>query len=371
MKHKSLPLQTNRGEEAPPARLSEKLDWFALLFLTFVVAGVIVLSIAGGANVGAQESGDLLTRAKQVFGAPLPQVISSETNPITPAKVKLGKALFYETRVSLDGTVSCARCHPFDLYATDGLKKSIGVQCRVNPRNAPSILNAAGEISAHWIGNRKDVEDQAAQALLGPASFATTSVESVLIEIGGYLPLFQEAFPGDKSPISAENFGKAIGAFERTLVTPSPFDDFLKGNEKALTEGQTQGLTTFIEVGCMTCHSGTYVGGQMYQKFGVLEPYWTYTRSDTIDEGRYEVTKQESDKYFFKVPMLRNVEKTPPYFHDGSVSSLVDAVWIMGKIQLGKDLTKQEKEGILSFLASLTGAIPEDALKLPILPTND
>ena len=358
MKPESLSFQTHSGEEAPHAKLFEKMDWFALLFLTFIIAGVIVLSIATGANVGAQESGDLLARAKQIFGSPLPQVISSETNPITPAKVKLGKVLFYETRVSLDGTVSCARCHPFDLYAADGLKKSIGIQCKVNPRNAPSILNAAGEISEHWVGNRKDVEDQATEALLGPASFAMTSAESVLIEIGGYLPLFQEAFPGDKNPISAENFGKAIGAFERTLVTPSPFDDFLKGNEKALTEGQTQGLKTFIEAGCMTCHSGTYVGGQMYQKFGVLEPYWTYTKSDTIDQGRYEVTKQESDRYSFKVPILRNVEKTPPYFHDGSVSSLVDAVWIMGKIQLGKDLTKQEKEDIVSFLASLTGVIP-------------
>jgi cytochrome c peroxidase len=357
---------------APPADLPERRPWLALLFLTLAVAaGVIMLSIAGGASVGADESRDLLMQAKQVFGAPLPQVISSETNLITPAKVRLGKILFYETRVSNDGTVSCARCHPFSLYATDGLKKSIGNQCKVNSRNAPTLLNAAGQISAHWTGNRRDVEDQATQSLLGPASFAMASAESVLTAIVGYLPLFKEAFPGDKNPIRVENFGKAIGAFERTLVTPSPFDDFLKGNEKALREGQRQGLKTFIDMGCVNCHSGTYVGGQMYQKFGVLEPYWTYTKSDTIDQGRYEVTKQESDKYLFKVPILRNVEKTLPYFHDGSVSSLEDAVWIMGKIQLGRDLTKQEKDAIQSFLASLTGVIPEDALKLPILPSND
>jgi cytochrome c peroxidase len=126
-----------------------------------------------------------------------------------------------------------------------------------------------------------------------------------------------------------------------------------------------------MEVGCMTCHSGTYIGGQMYQKFGIFEPYWKYTKSETIDEGRYEVTKQESDKYVFKVSVLRNVEKTAPYFHDGSVSHLDEVIWIMGKIQLGRDLTKQQKENIFSFLTSLTGTIPEEALKVPILPASD
>jgi cytochrome c peroxidase len=374
MKHERWSFPTHPGDLASAAKRFGKRNSFILLSLTFIVfAGVIVLPVAEGVNVGADERGDLLGQAKQVFGPPLPQVISSETNPITPEKVKLGKILFYETRVSIDGTVSCARCHPVGLYAADGLKKSIGNQCKVNPRNAPSVLSAAGQISAHWIGNRRDVEDQATQALLGPASFGMTSyqaAESILTAIKGYPPLFQEAFPGDKSPVRAENLGKAIGAFERTLVTPSPFDDFLKGNENALTEDQTQGLKTFLEVGCVTCHSGTYVGGQMYQKFGIFEPYWKYTRSERIDEGRYEVTKQEFDKYSFKVPPLRNVEKTTPYFHDGSVSSLEDATWIMGKIQLGKDLTKQERESILSFLTSLTGVMPEDALKVPILPSG-
>lgn len=349
--------------------LLRKRNWFIFSSLVFIIS-----TILAGLLFATTADEDLLRDAKQIFGQPLPQVISSETNPVTPEKVKLGKMLFYETRVSIDGTVSCARCHPFGLYAADGLKKSIGDQCKVNPRNAPTVLNAAGQISEHWIGNRKDVEDQATQALLGPPSFGMPSyqaAESVLKAIKGYLPLFQEAFPGDKNPVRAENFGKAIGAFERTLVTPSPFDTFLKGKEKALTEDQTQGLKTFMEVGCSTCHSETYVGGQMYQKFGILEPYWKYTKSEKIDDGRYEVTKQESDKYVFKVPMLRNVERTAPYFHDGSVSHLEDAVWIMGKIQLGKDLSKEQKESILSFLASLTGTIPEDALKVPILPPGD
>jgi len=123
-----------------------------------------------------------------------------------------------------------------------------------------------------------------------------------------------------------------------------------------------------MEAGCTTCHSGTYVGGQMYQKFGIMEPYWKYTKSEEIDEGRFVVTKNEFDKYVFKVPVLRNVAKTTPYFHDGSVDKLTDVVWIMGKIQLGRDLTQPQIDDILAFLKSLTGKIPEDTLKVPILP---
>ncbi len=317
---------------------------------------------------------DLSNTAKQVFGPPLPKVMSSEANPITPEKVQLGKMLYYETRVSVDGTVSCARCHPFGLYAADGLKKSIGNNSKVNPRNAPTIFNAAGQIAAHWIGNRKDVEDQAKQALVGPPSFGMPSyqaAENALKTIKGYPPLFQKAFPGDKNPVTAENFGKAVGAFERTLVTPSPFDAFLKGETKALTKNQVQGLKTFMDTGCTACHSGTWVGGRMYRKFGILEPYWKYTRSEKIDNGRFDVTKKEADKYVFKVPILRNVERTAPYFHDGSVSRLEDAARIMGKIQLGKDLTQEQQESIVAFLASLTGTIPEDDLKIPVLPPSE
>jgi cytochrome c peroxidase len=136
-------------------------------------------------------------------------------------------------------------------------------------------------------------------------------------------------------------------------------------------EPQKRGLKTFIETGCITCHSSAYVGGQMYQKFGIFEPYWKYTKSKDVDEGRYVVTKNESDKYVFKVPMLRNVEMTSPYFHDGSVAKLDDAVWIMGKIQLGRDLTKSQMEGIAAFLKSLIGEISEDAIKVPLLPSME
>jgi cytochrome c peroxidase len=324
-------------------------------------------------SLGSNGDESLLKQAKQIFG-PLPQMMFSEKNPVTPEKVNLGKILFYETRISVDGTVSCARCHPIDLYAADGLKKSIGNHCKLNPRNAPTVLNAAGQISAHWIGNRTDVEDQAKQSVIGPPSFGMPSYEAVenrLREIKGYRELFQKAFPGEANPITVGNFAKAVGAFERTLVTPSRFDVFAKGDQTALTAPEKRGFKSYIETGCMTCHSSTYLGGQMYQKFGIFEPYWKYTKSDPIDEGRYVVTKNEADKYVFKVPLLRNVAKTSPYFHDGSVNKLEDGVWVMGKIQLGKDLNKSQVGEIVTFLKSLAGKIPEEVLKVPLLPTMD
>lgn len=336
-----------------------------------VIGFISILVLARMTFAGSGD--DNLLQARQIFGV-VPKVIESEKNPVTPGKVKLGKILFHETRISVDGTVSCARCHPIGLYAADGLRKSIGNNCKVNPRNAPTLFNAAGQISAHWIGNRADVEDQAKQAVMGPPSFGMPSYEEAekrLKEIKGYGPLFREAFPEDKDPVTVGNFAKAVGAFERTLVTPSRFDAFLKGELSALSNNQRKGLKTFIDTGCISCHSGAYIGGQLYQKFGVFEPYWQHTHSEAIDEGRYVVTKNESDKYVFKVPILRNVEMTSPYFHDGSVDRLQDAVRIMGKIQLSKSLTDQQIGDIIFFLKSLTGKIPQDTFKIPLLPPSE
>ena len=220
------------------------------------VIGIISFLIFARMSFASNADDILLTQAKQIFGL-LPRVIVSEKNPLTPEKVKLGKILFYETRISVDGTVSCARCHPIGLYAADGLKKSIGNNCKANPRNAPTVFNAAGQISEHWIGNRLDVEDQAKQAVIGPPSFGMPSYEAVekrLKEIKGYGPLFKEAFPEDKDPVTVDNFATAVGAFERTLVTPSRFDAFVKG-ELPLSDNQKGGLKPFIKTGCMTCHS--------------------------------------------------------------------------------------------------------------------
>ena len=340
----------------------ENRSWLLILLMLLLVI----------ANTALADSDDaLITRASQILG-PLPASMPSEENPITPEKVKLGKMLFYEQRISVDGTVSCAKCHPIALYAADGLKKSIGNHCKENPRNDPTVFNAASQISEHWIGNRTSVEDQAKQAIIGPPSFGMPSYESaekVLRAYKEYETLFKAAFPSDKEPVTIDNFAKAIGAFERTLITPAPFDAFLKGDKGAMTLQQKKGLGTFIDQGCVGCHFSPYVGGQMYQKFGMFEPYEKCTKSEKVDEGRYAVTKNESDKYVFKVPVLRNVAMTAPYFHDGSVDKLSDAVWIMGKIQLGKDLTKEQVQDIAAFLHTLTGEIPEDVKTIPVLPS--
>ena len=348
-----------------PARFFLK---FPLLFTAWCIA---VFSAA--ALFAASADVELMDKAKEAFG-PLPASMPSAENLITPGKVKLGRALFYESRISIDNTVSCAKCHPMGLYAADGLKKAIGNNCKVLPRNSPTLFNAAAQISQHWIGNRTSVEDQARQAVTGPPTFGMPSDESVvkiLKGMKGYVAMFKEAFPGEKDPVTMENFAKAVGAFERTLVTPAPFDAYARGNAGALTAEQKRGLGTFLDAGCMMCHAGPFFGGQMYQKFGMMEPYEKYTKSQPVDEGRFAVTKDPADKYVFKVPVLRNVAETPPYFHDGSVDKLEDAVVIMVKVQLGKDLTKEQTGDIVVFLKSLTGKIPDEALVVPVLPSAD
>jgi cytochrome c peroxidase len=316
---------------------------------------------------------DLENKARAQF-SPLPATMAAEANPLTPEKIRLGKILFYETRISIDGTVSCARCHPFSLYGADGLKTSVGNHCAVNPRNAPTLLNAAAQIAQHWIGNRTDVEDQARQSVVGAASFGMPSpaaVEDRLRRIKGYGPLFAAAFPGESEPITVAHLAEAIGAFERTLVSPSRFDAFLTGNASAMGEKEKKGLEAFMDIGCASCHSGTYVGGGMFSKFGIAAPFWELTKSEKPDEGRFTATKKEEDRYVFKVPILRNIARTPPYFHDGSVEALVTAITIMARAQLGLDISPEERSNILAFLEALTGKIPEDALELPELPAAE
>ena len=348
-------------------------DIFTKLILKLVATFFAFSIVAFSANmvIAASADEELMSQSKTIFG-PLPSSMPSAENPITPAKVKLGHILFWEPRISSDGTVSCVKCHPMSLYAADGLRKALGNHCKENPRNSPSIFNAASEIAAHWIGNRMNVEDQAKQALIGPPAYGMPSyeaVEKILKGIKGYVVLFQNAFPGEKDPVTADNFAKAVGAFERTLVTPAPFDDFMNGNARALTEQQKRGLKTFIGAACITCHQSPYLGGQLYQKFGVFQPYELFTKSAQVDEGHSAVTKNPADKFFFKVPVLRNVAETPPYFHDGSVDKLEDAVVIMAKVQLAKNLTADQVADITAFLKSLTGKIPEMALTVPVLPS--
>ncbi len=276
-------------------------------------------------------------------------------------RADLGRRLFFENRVSMDGNVSCSHCHLPEKQASDGLPKAIGVFGKENPRNAPSVFNAALNFKQHWRGDRESLEDQAEKSLVGAASFGNPDQAAAmgkLKAIPAYAEAFAKAFPDDKDPINSGNWGTAVAAFEWTLLTPSKFDAFLLGRADALSPQQQVGLRKFIDTGCAACHSGDGVGGDAFQKFGVTGDYWKETGVKTPDKGRADVTKDDADLYVFKVPSLRNVAKTGPYFHDGSVDDLAKAVKIMGKVQLGKALSDKDAADIVTFLGSLTGDVP-------------
>lgn len=308
-------------------------------------------------------------KAKQWF-KPLPQTAESAEFPTSAQRVALGRKLFFDPRLSLDGTVACATCHRPALYGTDALPKSIGAEHRLNARNAPTILNTALQFKAHWIGDRANVEEQAQRSLIGPASFGNPDYAAVVAKLKalpGYEASFRAAFPQDPDPVRPENLGAAIGAYERILMTPAPFDRYLKGEQDALSAAAQRGLTAFIDNGCASCHNGAGVGGGSFQKFGLVGDYWKATGSAQVDEGRFSATHEPADRYVFKVPSLRNVAMTPPYFHDGAVDALPEAVRIMARLQLGKTLTDAEIADITAFLDSLTGELPADFQAEPVL----
>ncbi len=300
--------------------------------------------------------------ARQIFGA-LPAVAENPENAITNEKVLLGKTLYFDNRLSKDNTQSCNTCHNLDTYGVDNNPFSPGNNGGLGDRNSPTTLNAALHIAQFWDGREPDVEAQAGGPILNPKEMEMPSEEAVVQKLSAieeYQTLFTAAFPDDKTPITYNNLKKAIGAFERKLITPTKFDDYMNGDDNALSSNEKKGLQTFINSGCITCHTGNLLGGNMYQKFGLFGDYWTLTQSEKIDEGKFAVTGNEADKYFFKVPSLRNVEKTGPYFHDGSVANLNDAIKIMAKLQVNKDLTDIEIGQIIIFLRTLTGEVPAE-----------
>ena len=324
-------------------------------------------------------SGDdaqLLARAQQLF-KPLPADAGSAQRPLSPERIALGRALFFEPRLSIDNKISCASCHLPSFYGAEPLAVMVGLQSKVFPRNTPTVFNTALQFAQHYGGNRADVEEQAVKALLSPVAYGNAdyaAAEARLRALPGYRAMFEKAFPGEAEPVTAQNWGKAIGAYERVLLTPAPFDRYLAGDGRALDAQAKRGLDKFMSFGCVGCHNGVTVGGQTYQKFGVKEDYWLATGSKpndwhkSIDKGRFHDTKNEADSFMFKVAPLRNVAMTPPYFHDGSVAKLDDAVRIMGRLQLGRELADADVSDIVAFLESLTGEVPAQFATPPLLP---
>jgi cytochrome c peroxidase len=303
----------------------------------------------------------------QMFQA-LPAVMDSVGNPITDDKVNLGRMLYYDARLSRGQDVSCNTCHALDKYGVDDEALSTGFKGQKGSRNAPTVYNAAGHFVQFWDGRAANVEEQAMGPILNPVEMAMPDqkrVIQVLRSMPEYVEAFKKAFPDEKNPVMYDNVGLAIGAFERKLVTSSRWDKFLGGDQTALTDREKAGLNAFLDAGCQACHSGAFLGGSVFQKLGAVKPY-----PDTRDLGRFNVTKQDADKQVFKVPSLRNVEKTAPYFHDGSVKTLKEAVTNMANYQLGRTLSPADVTSILSFLNTLTGDLPSEYIKEPTLPKS-
>ena len=279
--------------------------------------------------------------------------------------VELGKMLFFDPRLSKSGFISCNSRHNLSMGGSDNLPTSIGHKWHQGPISAPTVLNSSMNLAQFWDGRAKTLKDQAGGPIANPGEmgFSHALAVDVLRSIPQYQARFKQLFGGDKIDIGMVT--DAIAAFEETLVTPdSRFDKWLKGDKNAINQTELEGYKLFKEKGCVSCHNGPAVGGGSYQKMGVHEPY----KSTSKAEGRFGVTGKDADRFMFKVPTLRNVELTYPYFHDGAAATLEEAVDVMGRLQLGHKFTKDENAKIVAFLKTLTGKQPD--FKLPILPPS-
>jgi cytochrome c peroxidase len=300
--------------------------------------------------------------------APLPDSVPAKVAGPAAERVALGRMLYYEPRLSRSQTISCNSCHDLAKHGVDGEPTSEGFKNQRGDRNSPTVYNAAVHFVQFWDGRAPDVEEQAKGPVLNPVEMAMnteTDVVKVLESIPEYVDAFKKAFPDDKKPVSYNNMGIAIGTFERGLLTPARWDKFLKGDKTALTEQEQAGFNTFVAAGCATCHAGALLGGNLYQKIGSAKPY-----PDTSDPGRFKVTKSEGDRMMFKVPSLRNIEVTGPYFHNGKVGTLDQAVVQMADYQLDKKLSAEETASIIAFLKTLTGDVPAQYIQKPELPKS-
>lgn len=332
----------------------------------------LALALAATAPAAAEQPAkindkDLRAAAKQQLGALPKKMPDPAGNKATPEKVELGKMLYFEPRLSLSQSISCNTCHNLAAGGSDNLPKSIGHEARRGGRNAPTVLNAGFQFVQFWDGRAPTLEAQAVGPITNPVEMAMMasdrgeSVIKVLNSIPDYSSRFEKVF--GKNAVNMDNIGKAIAAFERTLVSRGRFDAYLEGDNKALTVQEKRGLQTFLDVGCTGCHNGATVGGQMYQKIGLVKPW-----PNLKDAGRADITGSQDDKGFFKVPMLRDIARTAPYFHTGDVWTLDQAIKMMGEYQLGQDLSNEQVADIKAFLVALNGK-PLD-VTLPHLPAS-
>jgi cytochrome c peroxidase len=328
---------------------------------------------AGTAPAAGAAADALHTQALGIFTAPLPARTDLQ-HPATEGQIALGRMLYHDPRLSRGHDISCNSCHSLTNFGIDVRQEvslrqvSLGHKAQKGGRNTPTVYNAGLHFRQFWDGRAADLMEQAKGPVLNPVEMAMNgedSVVAVLKSIPGYLEAFQQAFPGEPEPITYDNMARAVAAFEAGLVTPSRFDEYLAGKADALNEQEQRGLRAFIDSGCITCHMGTALGGGMYQKLGLLKPY------QTADTGRHQVTGVEADRFFFKVPSLRNVAETGPYLHDGSIATLEEMVAIMAEYQTPAGKLEPDKVAdIVAFLKSLTGTVPQQYIQTPELPPS-
>ncbi len=309
--------------------------------------------------------GSLLALSALSASAALLDSVNIPKTPQQEAKIELGKMLWFDPRLSLSGKVSCNTCHDLSTNGADTKPLSIGYAGRKGTVNSPTVFNAEKQIAQFWDGRAKTLAEQATGPITNPLEMAMTPelAEGVIRSIPGYRPYFEKAF-GSKNPTFSE-IAEALAAFETTLTTPNaPFERYLKGDKNALTQQQIDGLKLFRRSGCICCHSGNLLGGTSFQKVGSVRPYVT----DNSSKGRMDVSGKPWDEMMFKVPTLLNVERTAPYFHDGAVKTLPDAVKKMADIQLDMNLSEKQVEEIVAFLESLNGELPK--IEKPTLPPS-
>ena len=327
---------------------------------------LLVPAILSGTAASADTLRDLALETFRALPSTVPAIAG---NPSTPAKLDLGKALFFDPRLSASGVFSCYSCHNLTTGGDDNMETSVGHGWQKGPRNAPTVLNAVLNEAQFWDGRADDLAAQAKGPVQAGVEMANTP-DNVIATLGSmpqYVTWFDAAFPDDAEPLSFDNMAKAIEVFEATLITPAPFDAWLNGDDAAMTADQLAGLQLFMEKGCASCHSGVNVGGHGYCPFGLIEkPGAEILPPD--DKGRFAVTETVDDEYVFRAAPLRNIALTAPYFHSGKVWDLRVAVEIMAESQLGEALHPEETTQIVAFLDSLTGTMPQ--VVLPVLPAE-
>lgn len=313
---------------------------------------VALVGAALGCLLGSAHADDRRLRVEPI--APVPTVDFPD-----PPRVELGRALFHDPRLSKDGTVSCASCHPLDRGGMDGRARSVGVGGQLGVINAPTVFNAALQFRQFWDARALDVRSQVDGPLLDPLEMGHTwpGIIAVIEADPDYRARFAKLYPRSDEGVRPADVRDALGTFVETLLTPdAPFDRWLRGDDDALTPTQKAGYARFKSLGCIACHQGVAVGGNMLQVFGVMGDYFADRGQPTkADLGRYNVTRDEADRHRFKVPSLRNVALTAPYFHDGSATELEEAIRVMTRYQLGRPASDEDVRLIAAFLESLTG----------------